>query len=273
MKEEGKEVSIRRICSVLDFPRSTFYYKPATSGKRKERDKRLEQLIYEIIQKEPTYGLRRIRAVAQRKTGKRINRKKIHRLIKLNSWQVRQRPKGGRPRVKGWAARATQSNILWQIDSTHVYTQKTGWCHLVAVIDCFDRSIPGWRFSSSGKAAVAAGVLEDALLTRRVRPDEENTLTLRSDNGLVFGSKEFTRVSRKYKLNQEYITPYTPEQNGMIERFFRSLKEECVWHYNFETENEAFRIISNWMDHYHQRRPHSALNYQTPSEFREKITA
>ncbi|MBP6263358.1 MAG: DDE-type integrase/transposase/recombinase [Nitrospira sp.] len=31
-----------------------------------------------------------------------------------------------------------------------------------------------------------------------------------------------------YRLQQEFITPYTPEQNGMIERFFRSLKEECV---------------------------------------------
>jgi len=27
---------------------------------------------------------------------------------------------------------------------------------------------------------------------------------------------------------QEFITPYGPEQNGIIERFFRSLKEECI---------------------------------------------
>ncbi|NKB81381.1 MAG: transposase [Nitrospirales bacterium] len=29
-------------------------------------------------------------------------------------------------------------------------------------------------------------------------------------------------------ISQAFITPYTPEQNGLIERFFRSLKEECV---------------------------------------------
>ncbi|MCC2643340.1 MAG: Integrase core domain [Nitrospira sp.] len=28
-------------------------------------------------------------------------------------------------------------------------------------------------------------------------------------------------------LQQDFITPYTPEQNRMIERSFRSLKEEC----------------------------------------------
>jgi len=34
---------------------------------------------------------------------------------------------------------------------------------------------------------------------------------------------------RSYGFKQEFVTPYTPEQNGIIEKFFRSLKEECVW--------------------------------------------
>ena len=37
----------------------------------------------------------------------------------------------------------------------------------------------------------------------------------------------------RYGLAQEYITPYSPEQNGMIERFFRTLKEECLWQHRF----------------------------------------
>jgi transposase InsO family protein len=50
---------------------------------------------------------------------------------------------------------------------------------------------------------------------------------LRSDNGLIFQSRRFRAACKDYRLRQEFITPYTPEQNGMIERFFRSLKEEC----------------------------------------------
>jgi len=30
-------------------------------------------------------------------------------------------------------------------------------------------------------------------------------------------------------LQQEFITPYTPEHNAISERFFRSLKEEYLW--------------------------------------------
>ena len=51
---------------------------------------------------------------------------------------------------------------------------------------------------------------------------------LRSDNGIVFGAKPFVAVVNRWKLEQEYIVPYTPEQNGMIERFFGSMKSECV---------------------------------------------
>jgi putative transposase len=72
--------------------------------------------------------------------------------------------------------------------------------------------------------------LESACLHRfgTLRPNQSMPL-LRSDNGLVFQSRHFMATCHDYKLPQEFITPYTPEQNGMIERFFRSLKEECVW--------------------------------------------
>ncbi len=96
---------------------------------------------------------------------------------------------------------------------------------------------------------------------------------LRSDNGLVFGSKVFVKVVKRYGLDQEFVTPYTPEQNGMIERLFRSLNEECVWAQRFADRDHAFEVIANWMDHYHTERPHSALGYLTPDEFQERMAA
>ena len=77
-------------------------------------------------------------------------------------------------------------------------------------------------------------------------------------------------MCRFYRLKQEYITPYTPEQNGMIERFFRSLKEECVWQHNFESFVEASEKISEWIRWYNEERPHQALDYQSPAGFRQK---
>ena len=48
---------------------------------------------------------------------------------------------------------------------------------------------------------------------------------------------------RAYALQQEFITPYSPEQNGLVERFIRSLKEECAWQYRFKSISHARDVI------------------------------
>ena len=134
-----------------------------------------------------------------------VNKKKIHRILKLNQWQCRQRPQGHRPRAQGWVSRATQPNERWAIDTTPLFCGRDGWCHLTAIIDCYDRTIVGWRLARSGIANVAAAALEDALRRRKIniaRP----VPVLRSDNGLVFGAKVFVKMARRYGVQQEYIT-------------------------------------------------------------------
>jgi putative transposase len=69
-------------------------------------------------------------------------------------------------------------------------------------------------------------------------------------------------------VHQEFITPYTPEENGIIERFFRRLKEECVWQHTFQTFEEARRIIRDWMQWYNHDHPQQALGYRSPVQYR-----
>ena len=270
MQEEGRLVSVSKLCRWFEFPRSTFYYRPP-SPKSPKMDTELVLELKRVIDEEPTYGVRRLTAMVRRGLGIPVNRKKVHRIVKLNHWQAIKRSKGKRPRVKGWISRAQHPNQRWAIDVTHIFCGRDGWCHLPGVIDCSDREIVGWRLSKSGKAKVAAAALEDGLRQRRIT--KHHKLDLRSDNGLVFGSKVFTRVANHHGVKQEYITPYTPQQNGMIERFFRTLKEECVWLHRFESMDHAFEVIADWIDKYNQTRPHSALGYLSPKEHRIKLAA
>lgn len=152
---------------------------------------------------------------------------------------------------------------------SHFMTKKDGWCHITAVIDCCDRSIVGWRVSKSGKAEVAAAALEDAILKRRPKAG----LKLRSDNGLIFASESFHKIARAARIKQEYITPYTPEQNGLIERWFRTLKSECLWLKQYETVEEARWAIAAFIDVYHRDRPHRSLDMLTPSEWIDRFAA
>lgn len=275
LSEMGYNVSLRKLCKWFEVPRSSFYHKPKPKQTKPvpERDQILENQMNAIIQKHPTYGLRRIWAILVFTMGMQVNRKRVHRLYRKNNWQMRFKEKGGRPRIKNWPSRAAEPNQRWAIDTTHVFCGKDGWCHLTAIIDCCTREIVGWRFSKQGVAKVAAAALEDALLKRKLSEAARELLMLRSDNGLVFGAKPFVKVVKRFNINQEYITPYSPQQNGMIERFFRSLKEESVWQHNFKDLDEAFVVIANWLDHYNQTRRHSAIGYQSPSDYAAKLAA
>ena len=131
---------------------------------------------------------------------------------------------------------------------THIPCGQDGWGHLTAVIDGHDREIIGYELALRGRAKEAERAIEAAGLARfgPLRPVAP-TPVLRSDNGLIFQSRRFRQACRDYRLAQEFITPYTPQQNGLIERFFRSLKEEYVWQYQFGSFKEARQRINSWM--------------------------
>ena len=72
----------------------------------------------------------------------------------------------------------------------------------------------------------------------------------------------------KFASQRSVAAHLTAEANGIVERFFRSLKEECVWQHNFSDFAEARAAITNWIHWYNAERPHQALGYRSPREFR-----
>ena len=220
------------------------------------------------IQRHPTFGYRRLWVQLRFQDGLVVNRKAVYRVLKQKGWFVHQRTCTPRPRVRGWVSRASRSNERWAMDVTHIPCGQDGWAHLAAVIDCHDREVIGYEFALRSRAKEAERAVEAACLQRFGTLRPMGAPVLRSDNGLIFQSRRFRQACRDYRLQQEFITPYTPEQNGIIERFFRSLKEECVWQHTFQNFDEARRIIRDWMQWYNQGRPHSALGYQSPVQYR-----
>jgi putative transposase len=181
--------------------------------------------LQRLIAQHPTFGYRRLWALLRFHEGLRVNRKAVYRVLVLKGWFVHQRRMTPRPRVQGHRSRATRSNERWAMDLTHIDCGADGWAHFAAVIDCHDRELVGYEFARRGRAKEAERALEAACIERfgTLRP-EGPTPVVRSDNGLIFQSRRFRAACRDYRLRQEFITPYTPEQNGIVERFFRSLE-------------------------------------------------
>jgi putative transposase len=247
----------------------------SVDGRRTVRmNEGLAARIAALIQRHPTFGYRRLWALLRFREGQRITPKTIYRICALKGWFVHQRQTTPRPRVQGWISQAARSDERWATDLTHVYCGRDGWAHLAAVIDCHDRELIGHEFALRGRAKEAERALEEACLERfgTLRPGGATPI-VRSDNGLIYQSRRFRAACRDYRLMQEFITPYTPQQNGIIERFFRSLKEECVWQHSFVSFEHARRELSAWIRWYNEERPMLLPSELSPPRSRDSITA
>ncbi len=244
MRTTCSDISERKACRVLEVSRPALHRREAVASSSPKLTADLVQQLRGLLQQYPTYGYPRLWALLRYRVGVQVNRKTVYRVLRLKRWLVHHRAWTPRPRAQRLRSRTGRSNARWAMDVTHIPCGRDGWGHLTTVIDCHDREIVGYEFALRGRAKEAERALEAACLARfgTLRPSR-STPVVRSDNGLIFQSRRFRAACRAYRLSQEFITPYTPEQNGLIERFFRSLKEECVWQHRFASFAEARRTI------------------------------
>jgi putative transposase len=259
LQAEGIGVSMAKLCRWFDQPRRTVYYTPTKAAPTVRPE--LAAPIKALIEEEPAFGYRTVAGLLG------MNKNTVQRIFQLKGWQVRKRAVGRRPRIEALPSVAQAPDKRWATDLCRIWSGRDGWLTLALVIDCCTRQLLGWHLSRSGKASTAVAALEQALITRygtlgRVR----TPFLLRSDNGLVFTSRSYTAMVRGYGLRQEFITPHCPQQNGMVERVIRTLKEQCAHRHRFENQQHASRVIGDWIQFYNYRRPHQALGMKTPAE-------
>ncbi len=228
-------------------------------------DQDVLEKMNEIISKEPTFGYRRITAVLRSRYGMTISRKRAYRIMKKNNLLM---PpiKTNKQLFKGIPfslnVAASKSNQLWGIDMTYIWCGKDAWCYLHAVIDHHDKNLLGYCFSQSCSALGGVMALGDAASKRPV--DE---LEIRSDNGCHYGAKIFQEEIKRLGIRHTRTMVNTPKGNAVVERFFRSIKEECVWLNRFENFEQAKVAVDKWIENYNFNRPHQTLGYLTPNEY------
>ncbi|BEN71714.1 Integrase core domain [Serratia marcescens] len=91
--------------------------------------------------------------------------------------------------------------------------------------------------------------------------------TIRTDQGPEFTCRALDQWTFEHDVELRLIQPGKPTQNGFIESFNGRFRDECLNEHWFSDIVHSRKIINGWRQDYNECRPHSALNYQTPSEF------
>ena len=251
-------------CRALSLARSTFYH----SSKPAKKSQQLRRQIVALSRQHPRYGYRRIPALLRR-AGRPVNAKRVQRVRRKEDLQVSRRPRRSRRVGPGTAERqrATRVNDVGSWDFVSDQTENGSHFRILTLLDEHRRVCLATHAGWSIRAADVITVVE-AAFARYGRPKH-----LRSDNGPEFIAYAVQDWLAAAQIKTLSIKPGSPWENGHIESFHDKLCGECLNRELFGTLLEAQIILEAWRAEYNEERPHSALRYQTPSEYARQSTA
>jgi putative transposase len=256
------ELSIARQCTLLELPRSSWYYQPqGESGENLS----LMRLLDEQYTRTPFYGVRRMTAWLMQQ-GHAVNVKRVRRLLRLMGIEAiypkRQLSQPGMiPQRYAYLLRdvpITHTNHVWSTAITYIRMQR-GFLYLVAILDWYSRYVLAWELSNTLDGGFCLEALERALA--RATPEIFNT-----DQGVQFTSRAFTGRIEAAGARVSWDGRGRALDNVFVERLWRSVKYEEVYLHDYATVAEAMAGLGQYFSFYNEERPHQSLAYRTPAQ-------
>lgn len=253
-------VSERRACSALRQPRATQRY----GSKKPSKDGPLVKRMHQLAQENPRAGYR-MSTHLLRRDGWAVNSKRVHRLWKQAGLQVPQRQRKRRRLGSGdngcVRLKPQYPNHVWSVDFLFDTTEDGRQVKFMPVIDEYTRQCLTIDVSRSITAQGVIGTLE-RLFDAHGHPEN-----VRSDNGPEFIAEALQRYLGREAVEPRYIEPGAPWQNGYVESFNNTFRDELLDRELFSTVLEAKVVSEQFRHRYNTYRPHSALSYLTPSAY------
>jgi putative transposase len=167
----------------------------------------------------------------------------------------------GKPSLKGAGFQQPgKAHEHWHIDVSHVNICGTFY-YLFSVIDGYSRFIVDWDIRESMQEWEIEIILERA---KEKYPEARPRII--SDNGPQFIALDFREFIRISGMTHVRTSPYYPQSNGKKERWYQTLKKECIRPKTPLSLDDAKRIVGEFVDHYNNARLHSAIGYIAPAD-------
>jgi transposase InsO family protein len=227
----------------------------------------VEAEVCELRRQHPTWGPTRIAHVlARRGVTPAPSRSGVYRAL------LRQRliEPGRRRRRKDWLRWERHKPMeLWQLDVVGgIYLADGTELKALTAIDDHSRFCIAAGLMERATARAVCGVFVDAMRTHGV-PEEVLT-----DNGKVFTGRYskpavevlFDRICRQNGITHRLTGVRSPTTTGKIERFHRTLREECLAGAVLASLVGAQAALNDWVAEYNKVRPHQAIGMLTPAE-------
>ena len=230
--------------------------------RKKTREETLREQIKQLAKEHYRWGYRLLFNYIRR-LGENANHKKFLRIYREEHLQIgkRSRRKERRfDRIKSEEPKGI--NERWSMDFMYDVLENKRSYRILNVIDDHSRECLCCEVSRSFGGYDVAEVL-DKLISRYGNPK-----VIKSANGAEFRSRYMEKWSKERGITLEFTRPGKPTENGQIESFNGTMRNELLRGIEFESVREARAELEKWREKYNNERPHSALNYEPPSSRR-----
>jgi putative transposase len=278
----GRRYPRTLLCAALRVPRSSVYAAPAPArppgpnGKRGPKtvhtDAALVIAIREILASNPFHGegYRKVRArLAHR--GLPVSGKRVLRLMRQHGLLAPRRlgPPNGDPAHAGTIV-TDRPDVMWGTDATRFYTEREGWCWFFGAIDHHTDELLGWHVAKRGDRWAALEPIRQGVRHAfgGFAKDGARGLSIRCDWGPQYIADAWINEVRWLGITISPSYVGEPACNGVIERFNRTLKEQCVYLHRFESLEQARAIIGTFIERYNHEWLIERLGHRTPAQAR-----
>jgi transposase InsO family protein len=176
-------------------------------------------------------------------------------------------------RAHAGTIQAASPNELWGADATRFSTERDGWCWFFGAIDHCSEDIVGWHVAKKGDRWAALEPIRQGVREHfhGYAPKVALGLGLRHDWGPQYTAQQFLGELRWLGVRSTPAYVGEPECNGIMERWLRTLKEECLYRHDFESLEEARQIIGEFIRRYNEEWILERFDYWTPTTVRRSF--
>ena len=162
---------------------------------------------------------------------------------------------------------------LWGTDATRFWTRQEGWCWFFGAIDHCAADVVGWHVAKRGDRWAALEPIRQGVQRTHggYGPKIALGLGLRMDWGPQYTANQFLGELAWLGIRPSPSYVGEPECNGIMERWIRTLKEECLYLHDFETLDEARQVIGEFIERYNREWLLERHGHRTPTDVRRTL--
>ena len=161
----------------------------------------------------------------------------------------------------------TGINQVWLADITYIRIRH-GFVYLAAILDAFSRKVIGYSVSRS----MDTNLVLDALRMAIAKRNPGAGVIHHSDRGVQYASLEYTSKLKGHGFQISMSGKGNPYDNATMESFFKTLKYEEVYLYEYETLSDVATRLPYFIEQvYNLKRLHSSLGYRSPMWYEELV--